>query len=115
MRQAEKRAQRSQKGLEYLGKPFIKETVRHRMEGLAEWMLTSLDIIEKSLEDVVTDEEPTIHAAEVWELVVRSYAKYERKYRKSGSHSDIKSGDPGRGLGVIKGRPVGDEGRLRVP
>ena len=67
-----------------MDKPFIKEIVRRfrdRKEGLAEWMLTSLDIVEKSLEDVVADEQPTIDAAEV---IVRSYAKYERKYRKSG-------------------------------
>ena len=69
--------------MEYLDKPFVRETVAKfgdRKEGLAEWMLTSLEMVEKSLEETLMNEEPAIRAEEVWELVVRSNAKYERKY-----------------------------------
>ena len=49
---------RSEKGLDYLDKPFTVETVRKfrgRKDGLPEWMLTLLDMVEKSLEDCIVE------------------------------------------------------------
>ena len=59
------------------------EEFKDRKEGLAEWMLKSLEMVERSFEETLVDEDPVVRAEAVWELVVRSYAKYERKYHKS--------------------------------
>ena len=96
VQKAKKRAQRSEKGLEYLDRLFTKEIVeklRDCKEGLAEWMPTSMEMVERSFEETLMDEDPVVGAEAVWELVVRSYAKYERKYHKAKeSDSSGKSG-----------------------
>ena len=83
VKKAEKHAERSERGLEYLDKEFSVATVqkfKDRKEGLAEWMLTSLDMVTTALENVFSDEEPSFRARDVWALVVRAHAKYERKH-----------------------------------
>ena len=83
VKKAEKHAERSERGLEYLDKECSVATVqkfKDCKEGLVEWMLTSLDLVTTALENIIADEEPSIPARDVWALVVRAHAKYERKY-----------------------------------
>ena len=64
VKKAEKQAERS-----CPDKEFCETTVRklrERKEGLAEWMLTSLDMVSAALESTISDEEPAIPAEEVW-------------------------------------------------
>ena len=83
VKKVEKQAERSERGLEFLDKEFCEATVRKfrdQKEGLVEWMLTSLDMVSTALENTISEEKLSIPAKEVWKLVVRVHAKYERKY-----------------------------------
>ena len=75
VRKAEKRAQRSEKGLEYWIDLSPKrlwrssETRRKdwfQKEGLVEWMLTSLEMVERSFEETFVDEDPVLRQLGNW-------------------------------------------------
>ena len=85
VRLSEKRATRSKKGLVYPDNPFTADTVRKfkgRKSGLAQWIMAALEMVAKSLEETVADEEVSMPSTAVWDLVDKSYAKYQRKYMK---------------------------------